>query len=111
MTNNQRKYIQSLQQKKFRQNYEAFLVEGAKNVVELLNSDFSIEILLVTPEFHKENKDLVLKQSFEAEIVSETELDRLGSLQSNNAALAVAKTKPNLTLLANELLTFISSRA
>jgi TrmH family RNA methyltransferase len=40
ITKNQIKYINSLQQKKFRLEHQSFVVEGAKRIIELLISDF-----------------------------------------------------------------------
>ena len=94
------KYVNSLQIKKFRQEHQAFLVEGAKSVLELLNSDFEVEMLLVTPQFFDENK-IILKK-FLPEILETTELEKIGTLQSNNAAIAVAKMKENKPLICNE---------
>lgn len=100
LSKNQIKYIQSLHQKKYRQQYEAFLVEGAKSVQEVLQSDFQIEVLLITEVFYKENTRLIDSQPKPVEIVSVAELERIGTLESNNAALAVVKTKENRPLLA-----------
>ena len=101
LSKNQQKYINALQQKKFRQEYGAFTVEGAKSVLELLNSSFELELLFVTDEFYKENKTILEKQPLTPEIVTQAELERVGTFSSNNAALAVAKTKSNSELLVN----------
>jgi TrmH family RNA methyltransferase len=100
LSKNQIKYINSLQQKKFRQEYQSFIVEGAKSVLELLRSDFEIENLFVTNDFYKENESLLEKQPLRAEIVSQAELERIGLFSSNNAATATVKTKQNQKLLA-----------
>lgn len=102
LSKNQIKYINSLQQKKFRQEYQSFVVEGAKSVVELLSSDFELESLYVTEDFYKETKPLLDKQPLRAEIVGQAELEKAGTFSSNNAALAVAKIKSNQELLLNE---------
>jgi RNA methyltransferase, TrmH family len=104
ITKNQIKYIQSLQLKKNRQINNSFLVEGAKNVLELLNSDFEIESLYVTEPFYKENRLALDKQNIPFEIANESDLERMGTFATNNAAIAVVKTKENVELLAeNEL--------
>ena len=101
LSTNQRKYIQSLHQKKYRQQHGAFLVEGAKSVQEVLDSDFTIDVLVATEAFCKENAVLTDHQRLPIEIVSATELERIGTLESNNAALAVVRTKENLPLVAD----------
>lgn len=104
ITKNQIKYIQSLQLKKNRQINNSFLVEGAKNVLELLNSDFEIESLFITELFYKENRLALDKQNIPFELVNESELERMGTFNTNNAAMAVVKTNENNELLAeNEL--------
>jgi TrmH family RNA methyltransferase len=99
---NQIKYINSLQQKKFRLEHQSFVVEGAKSVLELLKSDFEIELLFITKSFFDENEALLSNFSMIVTLVDETELEKVGSFSSNNAALAVVKTKENIELLVNE---------
>ena len=100
LSKNQLKYIQSLHQKKYRQQHGAFLVEGAKSVQEVLQSDFQTELLVATEEFYKENAHLTDHQRTPVEIASVADLQRAGTLESNNAALAVVRTKENRPLLA-----------
>jgi len=95
------KYIKSLQIKKFRRLHQEFLVEGAKSVLELLNSTFTISLLVVTESFLKQYEREIKNSGAELIIVSESELNDLGSFSSNNAALAVAKTKENKELSIN----------
>ncbi len=96
----QQKYVQSLQIKKYRQEHQRFLVEGAKSVVELLNADFEIELLLCTEKFYKENEKILKK--ILTEQISQSELEKLGTLQSNDAALAVVIMRENSFLSADE---------
>ena len=100
LSKNQVKYIQSLHQKKYRQQYGAFLVEGAKSVQEVLQSDFQTELVVATDAFHKENAQLIDPQRISVEIASVADLERVGTLDSNNAALAVVRTKENRPLVA-----------
>jgi RNA methyltransferase, TrmH family len=102
ITKNQIKYINSLQQKKFRVENESFVVEGAKSVLELLKSDFSIELLLVTQAFFDENEEILNSSTIQTEIVQAQDLEKAGSFSTNNAALAVVKTKGNDELLVQE---------
>jgi RNA methyltransferase, TrmH family len=96
----QQKYVQSLQIKKYRQEHQRFLVEGAKSIVELLNADFEIELLLCTERFVIENEKKLKKISIEQ--ISQSELEKLGTLQSNDAALAVVKMRKNDFLSADK---------
>ncbi len=93
ISRNKQKLIKSLQIKKYRKLHQMFLVEGAINVKELLESDFNIEHLFVTPHFFEEN-EVIIKSSFtNFEYADEKELTEAGTLESNNAALAIVKMK------------------
>ncbi|WP_242928111.1 TrmH family RNA methyltransferase [Pontibacter vulgaris] len=84
------KYINSLQVKKYRNQHQAFVVEGAKSVLELLLSpNFELQHLFVTETFYKEHT-AVLDKGFKYDIVTEQELVKAGTFATNNAALAVA---------------------
>ncbi|MFD2933710.1 TrmH family RNA methyltransferase [Spirosoma flavum] len=100
LSKNQLKYIQSLHQKKYRQQHGAFLTEGAKSVQEVLRSDFQVELVIATEAFYKENAHLTDYQRTSFEIASVADLERAGTLESNNAAIAVVRTKENRPLLA-----------
>jgi RNA methyltransferase, TrmH family len=86
------KYINSLQIKKYRSIHQAFLVEGAKSVRELLQSDFAIQRLFITEAFYNAHTGLV-DTGLAYEIIPEKELVQAGTYASNNAALAIATMK------------------
>jgi TrmH family RNA methyltransferase len=87
------KYINSLQIKKYRHQHQAFLVEGAKSVIELLSSDYQIEKIYLTEDFlHKATQ--ITTKNIAYEIVPEKELVKAGTFATNNAALAIARIKP-----------------
>ncbi len=98
ISKNTAKYIKSLQQKKYRKIEKAFVVEGAKSVIELVKSNFRITTVYATPVFLKDAKHLISSAENKFEIVeaTEKELASVGTFQSNNAAIAVAEMKPNL---------------
>ncbi len=100
ISKNQSQYIRSLHQKKFRQQHGTFLVEGANNLREVLAADWPIDLLAVTELFYKENTSLLDNQRVPVEIVTPADLDRIGTLETNNAGLAVVKTRPNQPLRA-----------
>ncbi len=92
------KFVKSLKLKKYRKKAASFLVEGVKNVVELINSDYEVEQLFVTEKFLAEFPDWE-SNKLQFQICSERELVGLGTFQSNEYAVAVAKIKvvePNL---------------
>ncbi|MGI4762923.1 MAG: TrmH family RNA methyltransferase [Janthinobacterium lividum] len=89
------KYIRSLHQRKYRQRHAAFLVEGAKSVLELLGSGLEIEYLLATPAFAPQ---LASPGRPPVQLATDDELTQLGTLQTNAAALAVVRRPPEIPL-------------
>jgi TrmH family RNA methyltransferase len=100
LSKNRSKYINALKIKKFRQNYQSFIVEGAKSVLELLRSDFEVEFVLITTEFQQKYSSILSQHKTTFETVSVKELEGLGSFQTNDSCLAVAKCKENVFLNA-----------
>jgi TrmH family RNA methyltransferase len=98
LSKNRIKYINSLKIKKYRQLHEAFIVEGAKSVLELFDSDFEIEFVLVTQEFQQKYSSILTRHNATLETVTAQELEGLGSFQTNDSCLAVARTKENAFL-------------
>ncbi|EON75953.1 RNA methyltransferase, TrmH family [Lunatimonas lonarensis] len=100
LSKNTLKFIKSLHQKKIRKEHQSFFVEGAKNVTELIYSDFEITHLLFTAEYAEVNKEVLQLASGSHYEVSESVLADIGSFQTNRGALAVAKMKPSLSIEA-----------
>jgi TrmH family RNA methyltransferase len=94
VTKHQIKLINSLAQKKFRQQYNLFVVEGIKGINEFLNSSFETYALFTTQLIFDSPKE----KTFE---ITEKELKKISSLKSPNVALAIFKipkpSKPNRT--------------
>ncbi|HSF54103.1 MAG TPA: RNA methyltransferase [Algoriphagus sp.] len=95
LSKNTVKFIKSLHQKKYRSECGQFFVEGEKSVLEVLQSDFLVDLLLVTESFEKRNFRIL--NSFQGEVirVTQNQLEQLGQFQSNDSALAVVQMKPN----------------
>jgi RNA methyltransferase, TrmH family len=89
------KFIKSLQLKKFRKEEQCFVIEGAKGVAEVLNSNFEVVWLAATASFLQDNRLIVGKSTVDVVETTEQELSALGYFTSNNAALAIARTRPN----------------
>ena len=85
------KYIKSLKIKKYRTRGKRFLVEGEKNVLELLNSDFETELILGLPKFGRANKSAL--SGYRYEEVKSNVLEQAGTFKTNGSCIAVAKTK------------------
>lgn len=90
----QSKFIKSLKIKKYRDIENAFIVEGKKNVFELVNSDFEIKYIVCTADFYDENPSIINRKN-EVIVSSVAELSQLGTFKTNNECLAVAFKKEN----------------
>jgi TrmH family RNA methyltransferase len=93
LTKTHTKFIKSLQLKKFRQKEGLFIVEGAKNTLELLNSSYKVKDLIVTEAFLNKFQLNISNAEIDPIIVKEKELGALGAFQSNADALAVVHEK------------------
>jgi TrmH family RNA methyltransferase len=102
LSKNRIRYINSLKIKKYRQLHQSFIVEGAKSVLELVASDFEIEFVLATEEFLQKYSTILSRHSVPSETVTIAELESIGSFQTNDSCLAVAKTKENAFLSFQE---------
>lgn len=102
LSKNTVKFIKSLHQKKFRKQENAFFVEGAKNVTELLQSNYTVSHLLYTERYQEENASMVPKFGGIKILINPKELASLGTFSTNDQALAVAKIKENKSLMLDE---------
>jgi len=78
------------------------VVEGAKSVIELLQSDFETIWVAATEDFIRQHDSQLRASKAEVIAASNEQLSSLGSFQTNDAALAVAKIKPNRSLSIDE---------
>jgi TrmH family RNA methyltransferase len=98
LTKGRAKSIQQLQEKKYRNEKGLFVVEGEKSVVELLQSDFKLDALFITAYFKQKYLQLLNTSQVAWELVEQKEIENMGTLETNNAALAIAKQKPATSL-------------
>ena len=85
---NRKREIVSLKQKKYRQRYSQFLVEGEKSVIELCQSDFLIhEILITQTVFDKIGNSLPASKVL---IVNEKDMNQLSTLDTPAGIIAVS---------------------
>ncbi len=88
LSKNQIKFVNSLKQKKYREEHNLFIAEGNKIVSELLNSSIVVKQVYATSEFlRKTNIDAAIER-FE---ITENELERISSLITANEVLAVCQ--------------------
>jgi len=85
------KYIQSLQHKKFRDEFDVFIAEGPKVVLELLDSRvFVCKELYALENWLKDNQSVMQRYGIETVVtVKDFELEKISALNTPNTVLAV----------------------
>ncbi|MBB1292953.1 MAG: TrmH family RNA methyltransferase [Pseudoalteromonas rhizosphaerae] len=87
ISKNQLKLIRQLGQKKYRKQYSQYLVQGEKNVLELLNSPLKAKDVFATQSFIDSYQDKYQHVNLIA--ADEDVLTKASTLVSNNAAIAI----------------------
>lgn len=110
VTKKQLQFVNSLKQKKYREEYQLFIAEGAKIVPELLNSEIEVKQIFATKEFIEST---AINKEVECLEVKYNELERISALTTPNEALAICKIptvffdksslKDNITLVLDDI--------
>ena len=85
LSNNVIKIITSLGSKKYRQKYNLFVVEGVKNIGEVIKSSIKIKELFLTEDFWPEEKNI------KKTIIDEKDLKKISFLTTPNVGLALCE--------------------
>ncbi|NQU52835.1 MAG: RNA methyltransferase [Bacteroidetes bacterium] len=88
------KLIKSLAVKKFRLKENLFLVEGDKNVIEVLNSSYSVDKLFATNLFLENYSKICKKANFIFE-VENTDIKNASLLKTPQSCLAICTLPPH----------------
>ncbi len=96
------KFIKSLQLKKYRKQAQSFIVEGEKSVLELIHSSIKIKTIIATKRFLDYHFQLLGTKGIESMVTSQEILKKIGTLQQNQSALAVAQIPDLPPLNVNE---------
>ena len=99
LSKNQLKFVNSLKQKKVRDEHSLFIAEGTKIVKELLKSIIKVKQVFATSDFFREIK---VYKTIERIEIKANELERLSALTNPNEVLAVCEI-PYYELNENEL--------
>ncbi|MGL6261891.1 RNA methyltransferase [Vibrio sp. WXL210] len=102
ISKNQLKLLRALGQKKQRKAHGLFLVEGEKNVLELLDSSLVVKQIFATGEFLDQYRAEL--SGYECIESSLDDLTKASSLVSNNAAVAIAEIPANTAPQAQGLM-------
>jgi len=89
LSKNQFKLINRLKKKKYRSEYQLFLVEGIKVVEEFVQSDFKSHLIFCTNEY---NNDLSIKN---LTVISDKELKRISEFSTPNQILGIFEIPNN----------------
>jgi TrmH family RNA methyltransferase len=99
LSKNQIKFVNSLKQKKFREQHGLFIAEGVKIVSELLGSSITVKQLYSTSSFLID-KDI--DDNVECIEVKPVELEKISSLSTANETIAICEI-PNTNLVVESL--------
>ncbi len=103
LTNNEIKFITSLQQKKYRKDHQLFIIEGEKILREVLYSDYEIESIYATEAF-LEQADAEILETLDAAFVVKVKYDqlkRLSLMETPPQVLSIVKMQANTIDLNN----------
>ena len=94
ISKNQIKVAKSLKHKKFRSQHSLFLVEGYRNCIELLKSDYTIQQFFYTEESIQSSRNAKLISEFkrsavECEIVSMSEMSSISDSVTDQGMVAI----------------------
>ncbi|CAH9052007.1 23S rRNA (guanosine-2'-O-)-methyltransferase RlmB [Pseudoalteromonas holothuriae] len=89
ISKNQLKLLRALAQKKYRKQHGLYLVQGQKNVQELLTANVAIEQLFASAQFIAEHQAQL--QSIQYIETDNESLTKASTLTSNSAAIAIVK--------------------
>ena len=81
--------IKSLDQKKYRNQYKVFFVEGIKLVNELLISEFKLHSLFALKEWVEMNSAIASENKGKINLITEKELKLISNLTTPNQVLAI----------------------
>ena len=89
------KYIQSLQHKKFRDEHHAFVAEGPKLIIDLIEDGFfELKMLFAVQDWVNQlNKSILYKINDKVQLIEEFELEKIAAYKSPNKVVAVFKIK------------------
>jgi RNA methyltransferase, TrmH family len=85
------KELKSLQQKKYRDDQECFLIEGKRSVEEAINYNHGIELVLMSYYMADKNETLIKKLdnlSIRYEILNAKEIDSISDVQNSQGIVA-----------------------
>lgn len=94
LSRNKIKYLKQLQQKKYRNKYNCFVVEGEKLLKEAILQDrFNVEEIFLVNGYD-ENTRIGIPREFQIQEITPVELERISSFKNPHKALVVLQKQP-----------------
>ena len=87
----ERKYLNLLKQKKYRQKYGFFIAEGDKIVTDFINSNWAVHEIFTLKKWLDKIPEVKLPATLKIHIIDAHELKKISSLKTPNNILAVIK--------------------
>jgi TrmH family RNA methyltransferase len=94
LSRNEVKYIQSLRQKKNRDEERLFVAEGVKIVSELLQAGFDVKKIYAIKDWIDQNTNVK-----NAILINDDELKKISNFETPNKVLAIVHQKNNMQFL------------
>jgi len=106
LSNRLLKYYSSLLHKKYRKLENKFIIEGKKLVYEGLTSNYECEIVIITEEFYRNNKEFVefVKQRSIIEKIEPEDVKRLSDTETPQGIFAVFNKREDIKIVNNNLI-------
>jgi RNA methyltransferase, TrmH family len=89
------KFIKSLSDKKNRKASGVFVVEGTKNILEVVESDYVIKQIFCTKEMYNSSERLLGKKKSIVTYLEAGEIKNMSSFEFNNTGIAIVEQKEN----------------
>jgi RNA methyltransferase, TrmH family len=101
LTQSEIKYLRSLQQKKFREAEQKFLLEGWRPLYDALNSDYCLELIAILPEIIKNNEHqsllaLAKKRNILIKELKEVQLNQISDTVNSQGVIALVHQQKEL---------------
>ncbi len=106
LSNSEIKHIKSLQLKKYRTKLQQFVIEGSKNVLEILQSDYTVIQIFALSSWIEDHQDSLDAHINKVNHISEKELNRISTQKTPSGTIAlisIPEVKEDKSTIQNSL--------
>ncbi len=97
LTNNEIKLLRKLKQKKFRDEYQLFIVEGKKSVSEVVNNHFPVQNVYATHKYLAEIENIFPQ----VELITKTQSEQISAMSTDPEIFALVQMPAKKTFQAD----------